>query len=180
MERGDLEMGEGLSQGLPIMIEPLYALTSLAPAPHDLTVQQRCIASWRAAGMSVCAFNHPSEIDRLRAMYGDDDVTYFPVEQTSEEQFGRPYVPITAFARWAAARDACVLLLNSDIELRIDAAAMNRLRWLSGDGLCYFVRHNYQRDRRRSTRERWGIDGFLFRGRHVADFPQSFLSMGQP
>jgi FkbM family methyltransferase len=81
---------------------------------------------------------------------------------------------------WAAQHDAAVLLINSDIELRMSASEMKRIRWLSDGGLCYFIRYNHNGDPRRSAREQSGIDAFLLHGRDAGLAPDSFLSMGQP
>jgi FkbM family methyltransferase len=151
------------------------ALTSLSPDPRRKAVQQACIDSWRAAGLQVVTFNHDSERERL-ACYG---VEIVPVKSTAIQTFGRHYVPIHSMLDWAAWRNLAVLLINSDIELRLKPHEMNRLRWLSDDGLCYFIRHNWEA-RDRPVRELYGIDAFLLHGRNARGFPPSFLSMGQP
>jgi FkbM family methyltransferase len=157
--------------------EPLLAVTSLSPSPASVPRQQGALQSWRAAGLVVHSLNHPSEIGALSALY---DVRFVPVAETTEAQFGRPYVPIKAMLDWAAAASAPVLLVNSDIELRLTPSELYRLRWLGDEGLFYFVRFNHDGDPRRATPEPWGIDAFLFHGRHASVFPDSFLSMGQP
>jgi len=159
------------------MREPLLALTSLSPAPDNQPRQQAAVRSWHAAGLVVHSFNHPSEIEALALAY---DLSFVPVEQTTAPQFGRPYIPIKAMLDWAAQKAAPVLLLNSDIELRLTAAELYRLRWLGDAGLLYFVRFNHDGDLSRASPEPWGIDAFLFHGRHAVLFADSFLSMGQP
>jgi FkbM family methyltransferase len=159
------------------MPEPLLAVTSLSPLPASVARQQAALQSWRAAGLVVHSLNHPSEIEALSGRY---DARFVPVEPTTEAVFGRPYVPIKAMLDWAAAQRAPSLLVNSDIELRLGPAELYRLRWLGDDGLFYFVRFNHDGDPQRGTPEPWGIDAFLFHGRHAAGFPDSFLSMGQP
>src|SRR5262249_36577647 len=72
------------------------------------------------------------------------------------------------------------LLINSDIRLRMAEWELRRIRWLSNGGLCYFVRYNHGGNVMRASREPHGIDAFLLHGRDVAQFPDSFLSMGQP
>lgn len=159
------------------MRERLFALTSLAPAADARARQQAAIQSWRAAGLEVRSFNHPCEIGALRAAY---DVEFVGVEQTTLAEFGRPYVPINAMLDWAFREQAPVLLVNADIELRLAPFELYRLRMLGDAGLTYFVRHNHDGSHERATPEPWGIDAFLFHGRHATGFADSFLSMGQP
>ena len=95
-----------------------------------------------------------------------------PVERTSAEVFGRPFIPISALGRWAAEHDAPVLVIgNGDIELTLTPVEPQRLRHLADGGLCYLVRHNHGGDRRRAAREPWGIDAFLFHGRDAGRSP---------
>jgi FkbM family methyltransferase len=157
--------------------ETLFALTSLSPAPASVAMTQDCIRSWRSAGLDVRAFNHPAEIEQLARLY---DVTFVPMPATTAGVFGRHYVKIKAMTDWAVEQDAPVLLINSDIYLALANWEIKRVRWLSNDGLCYFVRYNHAGDVRRAVREPFGIDGFLFHGRNAAHLPDSFLSMGQP
>jgi FkbM family methyltransferase len=138
---------------------------------------QDCIKSWRRAGLQVRAFNHPSEIAALAKLY---DVDFVPVEETAAPVFGRHYIPIKAMLEWAAGQDVPVLLINSDINLRMSDWEIKRVRWLSDGGLCYFVRYNHNGDCKRARREPHGIDAFLFHGRDATQFPGSFLSRGQP
>jgi FkbM family methyltransferase len=153
------------------------ALTSLTPSKDAASVTRECIESWRRAGLEVLAFNHPSEIAQLRELY---DVDFVPVAATSAEIFGRHCVPISSILQWAADHPCPVLLINSDIRLELEPWELNRIRRLSDDGLCYFVRFNHDGVVGRAMRDTFGIDAFLFHGRHAAGLPNSFLSMGQP
>lgn len=157
--------------------EKIFALTSLAPAHAGAAWVRECLASWRAAGLEVRAFNHPQEIAQLAPLY---DVEFVPVTDTSAEEFGKHFIPINAMLDWADTQRAPVLLINSDIRLRLEPWELKRLRWLSEGGLCYFVRYNHNGDLAQAEREPYGIDAFLFHGRHAAHFPASCLSMGQP
>ncbi len=155
----------------------MFALTSLSPSHHNAAEQERCIASWRRAGLDVRAFNHPSEIASLRGRY---DVTFVPVKGTTEQWFGKPLVPIHTMLRWAAAEQADVLLINSDIELDLAPWELRRIRHLSAGGLAYFSRHDHDGDRHNMSREPNGIDAFLLHGSASFMFTTSFFSMGQP
>jgi 2-O-methyltransferase len=159
-----------------------FALTSIAPAPGRAVVQKRCVQSWQDAGLQVLSFNHPSEMASLESF---DNVEFVSVTNeafaaTPLNTDGRFYVPIKVMLNWAAAHDAVALIINSDIELRLPQWALNRMRWLSDDGLCYFVRYNHAGDATRAQVEPYGIDAFMLNGRNADLFPESSLSMGQP
>lgn len=153
----------------------MFALTSLSPAPHQVDAQRAAIASWKAAGLHVRSFNHPSEIAALTPVY---DVEWVPVDGTAVERFGRHYVPVHVLLQ--AAPDEPALVVNSDIELRLAPWELQRIRWLAADGLCVFVRYNWDGDIRGAVRELYGFDAFLFSRRDLDLFEPSFLSMGQP
>jgi hypothetical protein len=155
----------------------IFALTSLSPASDDILLQRACIRSWRAAGLDVRAFNHPSEIAAMRRTY---DVDFVPAVGTAMEQLNGHFVPIKTMLDWAEAQDSPVLLINSDIELRMAFWEIERARWLSDSGLCYFTRYNHRGDLARAWREPYGLDAFLLHGRDAKLFPSSFLSMGRP
>ena len=108
------------------------------------------------------------------------DVSFCPTLETSIAAFGGHYVPISAMLERARQWDAPVLILNSDIELSLSPWEMKRIRWIADDGLCYFVRYNHNGNKSRSTREPFGIDGFLLHSRACHAFSESILSMGQP
>lgn len=182
---------QGGYRNVPILDEPappppwsapaghstIFALTSLSPAPAGEAAQKEAIRSWRAAGLSPVAFHHPDEAAVIRARY---DIPVVEVRDTTEAQFGRPFVPIHALLRFARERDAPALLINADITLQLKPWEMKRLRHVADGGLCYFIRHNHDGDPRRAQREPYGIDAFLLHGRDAALFPDSILSMGQP
>ena len=157
--------------------ESIFALTSLSPAQSSVPLTRDCINSWQALGLQVRAFNHPGEIAGLAKLY---DVDFVPVPETAAPIFGRHFVPIKVMLDWAAEQDVPVLLLNSDIALQMADWELKRVRWLSDGGLCYFIRYNHDGNAARAQREPYGIDAFLFHGRDAAQFPDSFLSMGQP
>lgn len=157
--------------------EPIFALTSLSPIEKNVLQVKRCIKSWRDAGLQVYAFNHPDEIARLAKIY---DVTFVPVTKTAAAVFGRHLIPIKAMFDWATEHDALAFIINSDIQLRMTKWEFKRVRWISDGGLCYFVRYNHNGNLERSYLEPYGMDAFLFHGRQVSQFPDSFLCMGQP
>jgi FkbM family methyltransferase len=155
----------------------ICALTSLSPAPHQVAAQRAALQSWVEADLEIHSFNHPSERDAIASCY---DVDIVPVTRTTVHLFGRHYVPIKTMLDWAAEREGPVLIVNSDIVLRLARWELQRLRWASDGGLCCFVRYNHNGDLRCAVREQYGIDAFLFSGRDASLFPDSDLSMGQP
>ena len=157
--------------------ESIFALTSLSPNLEKVNHISNCIDSWHRAGLQVVSFNHPSEIPELERHF---NIEFVPVEQTSADIFGAPYIPVNALLDWASRNNGPVLLINSDIELRMDNWELKRLRWMAEDGLCYFVRSNHDGEHARAIREPDGIDAFLFHGRDAALFTASFMSLGKP
>ncbi|MCI0393432.1 MAG: FkbM family methyltransferase [Chloroflexi bacterium] len=157
--------------------EVIFAVTSLPPPRENFSRTRECINSWRTAGLQVRVFNHLEEIARLARFY---DVEFVPVTETTVSVFGRHYAPIKAMLDWAAQEDVPVLLINSDIYLQMAEWEIKRIRWLADGGLCYFIRYNHNGNVTAPDREPYGIDAFLCHGRDVAQFPASFLSMGQP
>lgn len=155
----------------------LYALTSLSPAEHRLEAQRTAVGSWREAGLQVRSFNHPSEIATLAPLY---DVEFIPVERTTAQIFGRHCIPISAVLEWAARCGTPVMVINSDIELRLERWELQRARWAAAGGVCAFVRHNHDGDMRQAVPEVFGFDAFLLSGTDATLFPESFMSMGQP
>ena len=155
----------------------MFALTSLSPG-HTIELQRSTLASWQAAGLSPYSFNHPSEIAGLSATY--PGVTFVPIEKTGAAWFGRHFAPIKSMLDWAVSAEAPVLILNSDIELALSPAELQRIQLLSDNGICCFWRYNHNGDRCQATIETCGIDAFLFHGRHARGIADSFLSMGQP
>lgn len=157
--------------------ETIYALTSLPPRPRDPAATAECINSWRAVGLKVVAFNHPSEIETLSQMF---DVEFVPVEKTAYDTFGGHYVYVNTLLDWAAEQNVLALLINADIHLQLESWELQRIRRLCDGGLGYFIRFNHDGDVRRANREVHGIDAFLLHGRDASLFPKSFLSLGQP
>lgn len=162
-----------------VATDTVFALTSVSPTMADVSAQQACIHSWVAAGLCVKTFNHASEVDAVRERL-DVEVVPVPDSAISAPEFGKKYVTIKAMLDWAAQRNAPAVVINADIELRMEPWELQRVRWLSDGGLGYFVRHNHDGDERAAARERYGIDAFLLHGRDASLFPSSFLSMGVP
>jgi FkbM family methyltransferase len=157
--------------------ESIFALTSLSPHQSNPDHTRKCLESWRRAGLEIRSFNHPAEISELTKLF---DIEFVPVEETTIQTFGAHFIPINTLLQWAGDRDMPALFINSDIELRFEPWEMKRIRWLTEDGLCYFVRFNYEGDYDTAVKEWDGMDAFLLHGRQCELFQPSFLSMGKP
>src|SRR5207244_7624018 len=120
--------------------------------------------------------NHPTEIPELEKHFS---IEFVPVKETTIDTFGAHFMPVNALLDWARRKDAPVLIINSDIELKMDSWELKRLRWIAENGLCYFIRFNHDGDPDRGTREPDGIDAFLFHGRDGDLFARSFMSLGK-
>src|SRR5262249_5080768 len=66
------------------------------------------------------------------------------------------------------------------IELRVSAWELQRIRRLTGRGLCSFVRYNHDGNPQGAWPDAHGFDAFLFDGAGAPPFADSFLCMGQP
>src|SRR5690242_1056851 len=126
----------------------MIALTSLSPSPDRVTRQRAAIASWRAAGLDIRSFQYAAESRRIQTHYHGLDLITVPGTGI--------HVPISTMLRWAAEHSGPVLLINSDIELRLQPWEMKRFRWLSAGGLCWFVRHNYVGSKADAIKEMYG------------------------
>jgi FkbM family methyltransferase len=157
--------------------QPIYAITSLSADEAQISIIRNCISSWLSAGLEIRSFNHPSEISALTQIY---DVEFVPVLETTLKTFGKHYIPINVMYDWAAKQNAAVLLINSDIHLKMAEWEIKRIRWLCDRGLCYFMRYNYDEDIANGVREQYGIDAYFFKIKGNDKLPHSFLSMGQP
>jgi 2-O-methyltransferase len=155
----------------------MYALTSLSPSARHVASQLETLRTWSDARLETRSFNHPSEIPGLAQLY---DVEFIPTTKTTADVFGRHYIPIKTMVDWAAHSGEPALIINSDIELRLEPWELQRARWASSEGLCYFVRYNHDGDLSSAAAEPYGIDAFLLPERDVPELPDSFMSMGQP
>jgi FkbM family methyltransferase len=174
---GYVARSENQTVGRSGLADGLVALTSIPPSDAAVEKTQRCLASWRAAGLGIVSFNHPSEIPKLQKRY---DVDFVAVEETAFALFGRHYVPINSMLHWAAGQGVDALLINADIELALAPWEMARIRYVSAPGLAYLVRYNHHGDRSQAQREPYGMDAFLIPKQHASKFPATFLCMGQP
>ncbi len=166
------------SAAVRVSDEPaIVALTSLSPNLENKSHISSCLDSWRRAGLRIVSFNHPSEIPELEKHF---DIDFVGVEDTSIATFGRHFIPVNALLDWASRYNGPVLLINSDIELRMESWALKRARWIAEDGLCFFVRFNHDGNYAAAVREGHGIDAFLFHGRDAQLFGRSFMSLGKP
>src|SRR6185503_11238106 len=67
--------------------ERIFALSSFPPRLRgdELRNAEQCLRSWRAAGLEVRSFNHPTEIEPLTKVLPDLEIV--PVPDTTERIF---------------------------------------------------------------------------------------------
>jgi hypothetical protein len=149
----------------------IHVLTAFAPTRLD--VQRTCVASWKALGLEVHAFAHPSNAELARSFNVDVILT----EDAAHATFGPNFIPVNCMTEWAKRETLDVLLLNSDIELQITAERLEDLhqRATDGDSVCCFRRHNEA-----GESYYWGLDGFLINPRSAELLAPSILALGLP
>lgn len=156
----------------------MKALTSLNPNPAKGAIQTACLATWRAAGLEPVSFNHPSEIEGLRAVHA---VEYVPVEQTAISTFRRHFIPLNALLEYAAGQPGPVFIVNADLHLQAQPRHFAHMATLAESGMPYLLQWNVDPDKSRGVVEPCGISAFVFNGREFADlFEPSVLCLGEP
>jgi hypothetical protein len=153
----------------------MIALTSLAPDAKWLDRQTACIASWRAAGLSVRSLNTEAEIETLRSQYDTEFVATVPTDA-----FTKPYITLNRCLDEVARIGEPTLLINADLELAVTPTQLQRFAAAAHDGLGYLLYFNHDADRANQAREDWGMSAFLVQPRHAALLAPSWLCLGQP
>ena len=155
----------------------MRAVTSLSPAPSQYARQRVCLESWRAAGLSVLAFNHPSEFAALTELHTLAEPV--PVERTAATWFNRHYISINALTDWAVAQAETILIVNSDLELTATPAQIHRFAQLAEYGLPYLLQINTGGDQPDEI-EPNGFSAFAFNPKFARLIDRSILCLGQP
>ena len=156
------------------------AITSLSPNPARAERQTRCLQSWRDIGLQVLAVNtakeHESFTDALKAIVTpivSDDLTTIFSRQTQR---------ITALIDTGIATDISFLLINADIEMQGNHAAIEDALRVP-DKLTIGVRYNYDAaaSKRMAYREPDGLDAFLLTPEMASTIPRdSPCGIGKP
>ena len=148
----------------------IAAITSIAP--NRIEEQQKCVESWLRAGLRVTSLNCAREIAVLDEQF--PGVIFHEAHHTTELFFGKPYVAIDAALRYATELSANVLLLNSDIELRCEAAQLERLADANDSGLVTLHRHDHGGDHKNSGAYWTGSTALCYTGAMLTLSPVRF------
>jgi GT2 family glycosyltransferase len=158
-------------------ITDFVAVTSLSQKSHHLDRQAECLDTWKAFGLEIVAVNSTSEIAGLRPVYPQVDHWHVCDEKTTG--FKTNNTPrITSLTDVAIERDQPILLLNSDIEIH---GAQSRLLDAIAPGcMTIGIRHNYDSEWWRGSRERSGLDAFYLDPDFARSLPRLELGIGKP
>ena len=160
------------------MSEPTLLVTSIAP--HNIENQQRAIASWLRLGFSVSSLNTPSEIDKLRPLFGN--VEFVAVQRDARADCGKPLVYLNDVIAFLGARGSPICgLINSDIHLR---ATPETVRYLLEEAKNSMVLANRTDvttfDDVTGEVYKFGFDVFLFDRAILGILPSTEFCLGQP
>lgn len=153
-------------------------LTSLNPKDR-ITHQQTCVQTWFDSGATdVCAVQTASDdMDLLRSCFPS---VRFEVTDKTGVLFDRPYLPtirgIVDFADFSAGG---VLLINSDIEVRLSKDLIQKEFVAPSDVVRCFIRWDYNQ-RKASRPIKWGIDAFMLTESIAGVLPEDGMTIGCP
>lgn len=155
----------------------MIALTSISPTHINKDIQKKAVKSWLDLGMRVVSMNSELEVISLMEFY--PEVEFITTDRTMEHLFGKPYVMISAMIDWCKSQDEShFCLINSDIELRMDAETLSRLQDRMKTAVWMANRVNY-REGYTGTQYLDGIDVFFLHKRFLSIYNQSLYCIGQ-
>lgn len=160
------------------MREQVQLVTSLAP--HNIENQRRAMDSWLRAGFSVTSLNAEAEIEQCRAAF--PGITFHAVVQDARAECGRPLVYLDdVFAFLKKTGSGVCGIVNSDIHLRADAAAVDYVVEQARGSLVLTCRTDVDMlESRTGEIFKHGIDVFLFDKSLLDRMPPSRFCLGQP
>lgn len=136
--------------------------------------QQKCIASWIAAGCEVTAIQSAGETEILQQHF--PHVKFIETKLTGNV-FNRPkFVRISAMIN-----EAPVIILNSDIEVRASPEVFTE-RWSDAEHkeIKVGIRWNEDPVTKKTEMFKWGIDAFLITPEMIPHLPDIGMTMGCP
>lgn len=145
--------------------------------PSRIERQQKCLASWIAAGCKVTAVQSPGETELLQPLFPQAE---FAETTLVGDVFSRPkLVRIQALIDQAV--DSNVLILNADIEIRASQEEFLS-QWTAPEGkrIRIGVRWNENPTTKKTTMFKWGIDAFLITPEMKKDINDIGMTMGCP
>jgi hypothetical protein len=155
----------------------MIAITSIAPGHKNYDSQLMAIESWITAGYEVVSLNAPEEISQLEAF---KNVKFIPTVRHNKKIFGKPYVIVSAIIDYLKeVKSEHTLIINSDIIISDTSNYTEKLKELSEEGVVILNRMDYDNDISVSKLYEEGFDAFFVNGKHLEEFPQTLLCLGQ-
>jgi hypothetical protein len=159
----------------PSMDDCCIAVTSLSLLPNHLQVQDRCLNSWKRAGLTVHSKNQSGEVDQLKDRY--PQVDQWHICDVVPEEYKTRTQSIHALAQTAAEIGQRIILINSDIEIH---GEQRIIREAVEDGVLVGIRHDYKDHWWTGTRFIWGLDVFSFTPDQARSLPYLPFAIGKP
>jgi hypothetical protein len=155
----------------------MIAITSIAPGHKNFDVQLTAIESWINAGYEVVSLNAPEEIKQLEAF---TKVKFVPTERHNKKIFGKPYVIVSAIIDYLKeVKSEHTLIINADIIIKDGSNYTEKLKGISEEGIIIMNRMDYDNDISVSKVYEDGFDAFFINRKHLDEFPQTILCLGQ-
>ena len=150
-------------------------VTSFGPA--RVHRQQKCLASWIAAGYSVIGIQSPGESESLQPSFPAAELIETPLVG---DLFNRPKL-VRVRALLDQAQTESVLILNSDIEIDLKFGDFQKF-WASSEPneLKCGVRWDVHPKSRMRKLFKWGIDAFLITPQIAELLPDVGMTIGCP
>ena len=155
-------------------------LLATSIAPHNVENQQRAIESWLRLGFSVASLNTPSEIDKLKPLFGN--VEFVAVQKDAQADCGKPLVYLNDVVAFLRSRGSPICgLINSDIHLRAAPETVQFLLREAGNSMVIANRIDVSTlDDAAGEIYKFGFDAFLFDRAVLETLPATEFCLGQP
>lgn len=152
-------------------------VTALSLLPRHTERQEKCLKTWKRIGFEIWAMNTAEELEALRPKY--PQVHHWIEQNEVSTSYTYPTQLIRNLAGLAIDLDSTVYLINSDLEVRGQAATIGRSQH---DVQRYFLRWDYDKGKRTTTAKefQWGIDAMSFSPDMARALPHDFpYAIGQ-
>lgn len=152
-------------------------VTSINPKAR-IEHQRMCIQTWFDAGAtSVLAVQTPA--DDMKSLLSHFSRVEFVITESVGEMFSRPWLPtIHGMIQEIDFSLGNAILINSDIEVRVQAEEMQKEFSCPNDKLRCMIRWDYNMRQRRIVK--WGIDAFVITPSIRDVLPEDGMTVGCP